>query len=223
MSARQALPPSAPSPSQDSAVSLLVRLSELAQELHRHHLDERGSVTVPSVAQLSALRLSELRAQCQQAGVPEGQLDDAMDAESAKLAVAELLFRATAQTVPARTPAQAQRARPALVQAATVNLVRRPPRFGHPRGGRPLSPPPSSAARATARYLAVSIARVRAPPVSAPHSCAHAFTPDACLRPCRRSIQGPPRRHLGRVRARRGNDELYRHLSQVRRSLRRRR
>lgn len=106
VSARQALPPSAPSPSQDSAVSLLVRLSELAQELHRHHLDERGSVTVPSVAQLSALRLSELRAQCQQAGVPEGQLDDAMEAESAKLAVAELLFRATAQTVPARTPAQ---------------------------------------------------------------------------------------------------------------------
>jgi hypothetical protein len=65
---------------------------------------------------------------------------------------------------PARTPAQAQRARPALVQAATVNLGRRPPRFGHPRGGRPLSPAPSSAARATARYLAVSIARVRAPP-----------------------------------------------------------
>lgn len=93
---------------QQAAVALLQRLDTLTQGLQRHYAKEgTASVEEPRlVSELSQLRLSELRQQCESAGVSEAHIDDAMESDSPKQAVAELLVRADSRSVGNRTPAQ---------------------------------------------------------------------------------------------------------------------
>lgn len=93
---------------QQAAVALLQRLDTLTQGLQRHYAKE-GTTSAEEprlVSELSQLRLSELRQQCESAGVSEAHIDDAMESDSPKQAVAELLVRADSRSVSNRTPAQ---------------------------------------------------------------------------------------------------------------------